>query len=256
MDIKKIGFLILFFAMITSISYATQIPGLPDPSEFLYYSFLLMIIAILYSLTHKLNKSGKKIAFLIITIPVIISTLYLGGHTIYLNLISETGGPVHWHFDYEVWVCDEKLDLINPTGLTNRVGTSVLHEHNDERVHVEGVLVKKSDANLDAFFHTIGGDLHDDKLIFTTNDEVVSVKNGDTCPNGNPGTLQVFLYKTESTTFTQTKLEDFTNYIMSPESQVPPGDCIIVEFGEVKESTNKLCLTYQVAEENGDLVRG
>ena len=58
-----------------------------------------------------------------------------------------------------------------------------------------------------------------------------------------------FLYKQE-------KLDDFVEYILSPYQTIPPGDCIIFEFGELKDKTNYICETYKVAIDKGDLVGG
>jgi hypothetical protein len=229
---------------------------LPNPVDMILYSLAITSAVIGISLLTKLSPKGKKVAFILISVPVILSTLYLGGYTVYENIISETGGPVHWHLDYEVWVCGERLDLINPRGLENKIGTSELHEHNDDQIHVEGTLIKKSEADLHSYFEAIGGRLTKEELVYPTEEKgIVDVKNGDLC-NGVPGTLQAFLYKVDGNVFTQQKLADFPEYIMSPESLVPPGDCVIIEFGEERPETEKLCLTYQVAFKKGEIIRG
>ena len=180
----------------------------------------------------------------------------VGAYTVYLNIISENGGPVHWHADYEVWVCGQELDLIDPSGFSNKVGTSILHEHNDKRIHVEGVIIKKIEASLGYYFNVIGGKLTTEELIYPTNEGIVKKRNGEFC-NEKPAKLQVFLYKTFDKKFTQTKLDDdFPNYIMSAEALVPDGDCIIIEFDEEKNQTDKLCLSYKVKLENGELIYG
>lgn len=218
--------------------------GLPDPSAFLYYALWISSLAIAASLIYKANKTEKKIAFIFIAAPVVVSTFYLAAHTVYLNVVSESHGPVHWHADYETWVCGTKLDLVDPTGFDNKVGSPTFHEHNDDRIHVEGVLVKISEANLESYFDNVGGGLSESKLAYPTNSGVVSVKNGDTC-NGKPAVLQAFVYKTKGSRYHQEKIRDFTHYVLSPHSQVPPGDCIIIEFGEEKGRTDKLCETYK-----------
>ena len=75
------------------------------------------------------------------------------------------------------------------------------------------------------------------------------------------GKLQAFLLKVENPSalkkdefiFEQTKLENFENYILSPYAYVPPGDCIIIEFDVEKDKTDKICESYTVAIERGDL---
>lgn len=200
----------------------------------------------------------KALYFLAIALPVIFATLFTAGTTIYLNKISATKGPVHWHADYEIWNCGEKVELIDPTGLSNRVGTPVFHEHNDNRIHVEGVVLHPEDAALEMFFHFVGGTLTAEELSVPTNEGTVSAKNGDLC-NGKEARLQVFVYKvlnhkeTGNWGYTQKKVDHFTEYVLSPYSQIPPGDCIIIEFGQEKEKTDKICTTYKAAEQRGEL---
>ena len=100
-----------------------------------------------------------------------------------------------------------------------------------------------------SFFKTIGGDLDNDRLEIPTDDKVLEIKNGDLC-NGKPGKLQVFLYKiknpddVKNRIFEERKVENFENYVLSPYSLVPPGDCIIIEFGQEKQTTEHICDTY------------
>src|SRR3989344_2583633 len=65
-----------------------------------------------------LNKNGsnpfKAATFLLIVLIVTATTLYLSISTVLLNIRSESNGPVHWHTDFEIWKCDERLDLKDP----------------------------------------------------------------------------------------------------------------------------------------------
>lgn len=223
---------------------------------------IIAVILVLFSIYEKDKSEKTKIfLFLGIAIPVILATLYSAGSTIYLNLVSETKGPVHWHADFEIWDCGEKVDLIDPKGMSNRVGSPVLHEHGDDRIHVEGVVVEESDVDLHIFFEFVGGILEEDYFYVPTNEGYVEISNDDLC-NGNAGKLQAFLYKvvnpdeTKNWAFEQQKLENFEDYILSPYANVPPGDCIIIEFDAEKEKTDKVCETYKVAMERGELSGG
>lgn len=190
----------------------------------------------------------KKILFSLITVVVLITTVYLVGATLYLNLVSATGGPVHWHADFEIWDCGREIELADPHGFSNKVGTAVLHEHNDQRIHVEGVLVDLDDASLGHFFNVTGGQLDASSWDILTPDGINTRRNGDLC-NDQPGTLQVFVYQTNlnNKTFSQHKLTDPAEYILNPHSNIPPGDCIIIEFNsEEKTRTDKLCESYEV----------
>ena len=149
--------------------------------------------------------------------------------------------------------------MIEPKGLSNRIGTPVFHEHADSRMHVEGVVVDTAEVDLHNFFEVIGGSLTNDYLSVLTDERIIEISNGNLC-NGNSGKLQVFLYKiknpedTKNWEFEQQKLNNFEDYILSPYSRIPPGDCIIIEFGEEKERTDHICETYKVAEQRGDLI--
>ncbi|MDZ7786387.1 MAG: hypothetical protein U5L95_04680 [Candidatus Saccharibacteria bacterium] len=217
------------------------------------------------------------------------STLLLTGSTVYLNVKSESGGPVHWHSGIEFWACGSEVNLRDPDGLlSNKVGSPTYHEHNDKYIHLEGVVVNKSyDASLEKFMDVTGGyitpssigiPLSEDEAAWpTTGDQldgdedkrqlervasadrigqsadgnrpVLQLQNGDTCPDGTPGEIQVFVYRVneEDETYTQEKLEDPGSYIMRDESTLgPPSDCVIVEFGPAKAATDKLCEQHGV----------
>jgi len=220
-------------------------------------SILVTAVVILAIISRKLG-NHKQMLFLLMLIPVVIATLYTAGTTIYLNQISVTRGPVHWHADLEVWNCGEKVNLIDPQGLSNRIGTPVFHEHDDFRIHVEGVVVKTEDVSLGNFFNVVGGTLTQDALQVPTNEGMMLSNDGDLC-DGKPGKIQVFAYKIDnpeeqgSWIFTQQKIEDHSSYLLSPYSIVPPGDCIIIEFDQEKEKTDKICTTYQVAIDQGEV---
>lgn len=83
---------------------------------------------------------------------------------------------------------------------------------------------------------------------------MTTYKDGDKCSDGTEVSMQVFVYQTNNGAFMQKKLEDPQNYVISPHSQVPPGDCIIIEFDLRKDKTNKLCNFYKVAKEKGEIL--
>ncbi len=213
---------------------------------------ILILLVLISSLIKHKGKLISLFLFSFITILVLGVSIYLVSLTIYLNSASLTKGPVHWHADFEVWKCGEKLNLEYPEGLSNKIGTSVLHEHNDERIHVEGVVMTDYGASLPKFFKVVGGDFNGEKLAFPTNEGLVILKNGDNC-DGEKSSLQTFIFKTEGNIFYQQKLTDPLNYQMSQESTVPPGDCIIIELDKEKKKTDKLCQQYKIKVEQGEL---
>ena len=94
----------------------------------------------------------SKPLFVMIVLSIVLPTFTLLGSTVYLNMYSYVGGPVHWHADIEMWACNNELELRDPIGrFNNKIGTSVLHEHNDKRIHLEGVPITEKDASLGKF---------------------------------------------------------------------------------------------------------
>jgi nitrite reductase (NO-forming) len=215
----------------------------------LIVSIITLALVLLSIYIKPVSDISKILLFLGIMIPVLAATTYLAGSTIYLNLVSSTTGPVHWHADFELWNCGEKIDLIDPHGLTNRVGSSTFHEHGDDRIHVEGVVVDEGDVNLHNFFHVIGGLLTKGFFSIPTNLGLIEMEDEGLC-NGKESKLQVFVYKIlnpderDNWKFEQLKIENPESYILSPYSAVPPGDCIIVEFDEEKDFTDKICSSW------------
>jgi len=190
--------------------------------------------------------------FGLIVLIVLSITGYLVWSTIITNVKSVTKGPVHYHADFEIWNCGQKIDLIDPHGLENKTGTPLFHEHNDNRIHVEGAISDYEDVSLGEFFSVVGGKLDSNALIVPTDSGMVNMGSGTMC-KGAPGNLQIFVFKTEGKTFYQEKLVDPVSYVLSPHSQVPPGDCIIIEFDKPKDKTDKLCNFYKIAVEKGEL---
>lgn len=216
-------------------------------------SLVLLIFTFLSLKIKPLSSYLKKLFFILIVCVVVFVTLFLTGTTIYLNAISASKGPVHYHADFEIWNCGKKINLKDPKGLSNKIGTSILHEHNDNRIHLEGVVVQESDASLERFFNVIGGELTSNFLSIPTDEGQVNLTSGTVCPNGQTGTVQVFVYKTLYENYYQQKIMNPQNYIISPQTNVPPGDCIIIELDSLKDKTEKLCRSYQAAETTGRL---
>lgn len=219
-----------------------------------FVSAALLIFLSIISVKFKNTKdSVKRILFFSFVFITIGCTLFLAGVTIYLNVVSVSHGPVHHHADFEIWRCGEELEFGDPEGLSNKIGSSTVHEHNDKRIHIEGVIVEKQDASLGNFFRNIGGNLENGQISFPGHHEQVTLTSGDSCEYSQDTQLQVFLYKVEGNNYAQTKLDNPRDYIISESQNVPPGDCIIIELDEIKRKTDKLCRSYETAVRTGDL---
>ena len=91
------------------------------------------------------------------------------------------------------------------------------------------------------------------------NQTVIEVSDGELC-NGEPAEVQIFAYVVsnpdarQKSGFLVEQLKVNGNYILSPYQDVPPGDCIIVEFDKRKNKTDKICETYRIAVEQGRMM--
>lgn len=245
-------------------------------------SVLLILLLLISSRIVKNKKLSnlKKPLFIMIAATIILPSLLMTGSTIYLNTISDSKGPVHWHTDIEFWACGQEIELRDPYEfLSNKIGTSTYHEHDDKRIHLEGVVVdKEHDASLEHFMEVIGGSIDETTLTIPVNDDQIieddidgdaptntdelpaqasatdsegrrtlSFKNGiGACGSQGYAEVQAFLFRfnKEDDTYAQTKLDEPALYTMRDESTVPPGDCLIVEFDTVKSQTDRLCQQY------------
>jgi len=220
------------------------------------WAFVALAVLTFLSIILKRWPSLKIFLFLGFILVILGNTLYLIGSTLYLNKESQSGGPVHYHADFEIYRCGQKIDLKDPEGLSNKVGTNVIHEHGDDRIHIEGVLLDKHDASLGHFFAELGGSMDGNHLTIPTNEGLLTLQSGDLC-NGRPALFQVFVYQTKGERYFQQKItENPEDYIISPEGNVPPGDCVILELDALKDRTDKLCEQYLLKKETGEINNG
>ena len=205
---KKRLLLILVIVLISSVVYAhTEEEPIPKPNKiyipdtstvaWIGFTILFVFLLVVIFFNEKLTETLKKTLYIILAITTISVTIYFIATTLHLNLTSETKGPVHWHADFEIWKCEEKINLVDPKGLSNKLGSSVFHEHNDNRIHVEGVVTKKQEVDLHSFFKEVGGTLNNDYFFVPTNEGFTEMRTGDSC-NGEEGKLLNFYLKFSS----------------------------------------------------------
>lgn len=248
-----------------------------------------VLVILLLVLAAALNNKVPKVKlplFMAIVVVIAGTTLTISGSTVYLNLKSVTGGPVHWHADFEIWACGNELELRDPVGLSNKIGTPTLHEHNDKRIHLEGVpTALPYDFSLGKFMTVIDGGISKDTLSVPLNNSKY-FEDGDGEPDGDgPGApspelvepyikteasgkvarfvsgetcgeqaayVQAFAYhfNPAANSYFQTKIADPATYAAAREENVPPGDCVIIEFAPLKDRTDKLCRQYGVRDQD------
>ena len=203
-----------------------QIAGLPDPVNAVAYASLafLVILGLAVIGRSHMKEHGKKTVFTLVIIIVAITTFYVLAWTVVRNVASETGGPVHWHADFEIWACDEKQQLPESEELENKIGTSDFHHHNDYRIHLEGVPHDLEEFDLGHFFDAIGGKFSKDGITLPqVGGGTKSWTNGDKCPDGTKGALKM--------TVNGRNEQKMEKYIIAPYTDVPPGDFINITFG-------------------------
>ncbi|MBI2541842.1 hypothetical protein HYV80_03985 [Candidatus Woesearchaeota archaeon] len=187
----------------------------------LFFGILIITIIMLHK---KMNDAAKKIFYFFIVITTAVVTIYLVLTTLHLNVTSITKGPVHWHADFEIWVCDKEILLTKPQEWwSNKQGVDLMHAHSDNRIHVEGVILDKQQASLGAFFYAVGGSLRDDSLKIPTDQGLISVHDGDFC-NEKPAKLYAFV--------NGNLIASLPDYEISHYEKVPPGDRIKFVFTE------------------------
>lgn len=232
-----------------------EIPLLMEPTaaalQVMYFAGAVLFAVLFLCLVKKTWTIPWKISvFTILSLAVIFATLGLMGTTIERNLSSPTGGPVHWHADYRIVVCGTAYEILDPGSmLSNKVGTPILHEHNDNRIHIEGTPRALKEVSLGSFFRVIGGELSTDHLAFTDDQGALIEKTtGDLCTD-TPGTLRVFIQKENIETGERTwSLEsNAPEYVISGETLIPPGDRIYISFDGKSETEilQELTTTWQ-----------
>lgn len=229
--------------MLPRVQAHEGVDALPDPLIPLTIAAALTLLVLTYTIVRnveKLSPREKLFCFWLVALPIMLASLYLIVHTLYDTTASATKGPVHWHADYQVWVCGEKLDLINPRFPKNKIGSPLLHEHNDDRIHVEGTVKNLDTITLGRYFAVVGGALTTDILSYPTAKGITTIANGDTCPNSpNPVAIKVLVNGKH--------VADPASHLLYPAALVPPGDCIIIQVDDSSATTtDKRCTSWEV----------
>jgi hypothetical protein len=234
---------------------------------------MLIILVVAMVITHERWPKFKAPLFTLMVLVTVGTTLVLAGSVVALNINSPTGGPVRWGADYQIWACDNQLNLRDPRSMvSNHVGSATLYEQNDGRIHYTGTpSTLPDDASLGKFMQAVGGEISDSSLVVPLNDQSgfagqpatpeqvepymsttrdgasARFVNGQTCGD-QKAEVQTFVYSynEDTKTYTQTKLDHPANYELSHRDTSPPGDCVIIEFAPTKDRTNHLCPSYGV----------
>jgi hypothetical protein len=139
---------------------------------------------------------------------------------------SATGAPRigdHWHIPYQFFACGEKQPNAG-------VWESGVHTHADgiNHIHPFKTFEEGSGARLVKWFEYGGGRLTNNSIKLPQSG-AKSWKNGDLCPDGKPGELQVFVTRVGATTEERLQGSDLTRFIPHD------GDRVRIVFGPPEE---------------------
>ena len=120
-----------------------------------------------------------------------------------------TEGQIHWHANIQLSACGKNVPLPRPVSGTSVhgssfIGTPLMHLHDGPTIHVEGLIRKEEEIFLGNFMKVIN-------LNFN-NDQFLEYKNGDLCPNGEPGKVKLLVNGVESSKLADKTIRDKERY--------------------------------------------
>lgn len=132
----------------------------------------------------------KKLGIYVIAGTVLFGIAYLA-----YGLVTTSSGPVvHWHANVTIETCGLTVDLPRIPAGASHLGNDLLHTHDDNIIHIEGIVKSDNDIRLGAFFDAI-------RLPFSEN-QLYNFKNGQACSaNSSPGKVKMFINGKENNEF-------------------------------------------------------
>ena len=238
----------------------------------------LLIVVSIYLWLHR-HTLKPQLAYTVAAISFIV-IVAAGIGVASLQLRSDSFGSQHRAANIEFWVCGTELQpLVQSSWLGDTLGEkNFYYTHSNKQLSRSGyVMDEQTNASLGAFFEAIGGSVQADSISLPVSDDQVGwlmpadrqdgdpqgdmtteflesyvrstqpklleLSDGMRCPDGSSGKLQVFAYDIDyaNNTYTQTKIEQPDDFILDAGAAEQPYQCLIVEFSESRERTNKLC---------------
>lgn len=242
-------------AFIFVIATVTAIQFMPD-FNFVQYVLpvlsisgvvLLLLAAESFIKEDDLTLHDKNILMSGFIVVILGSSFFTAGAFIHQSQTSWSGGEIHWHADYEVLVENQdgelqRADLIDPSNycsqtphessymcsLSDRTGATEYHEHNDNRIHLEGVFKERKDATLSAYFETFGGKLTSSELVYPTNDGELRISETDSTNK----TLKIIVRSGIAGERGWKVIDNPSEYVISPYKRGPNLDDIFVVWDD------------------------
>lgn len=236
-----------FLATVAAIQFMPEMNFVEYVLPVLGVSSIALIILTVESLIKEddLTLHDKNILMSGFMVVILGSAFFTAGAFIHLSQTSWSNGEIHWHADYEVLVENnegnlERLNLIDPSNfcketphessymcsLSDRTGTTKYHEHNDNRIHLEGVFKERSDATLSAYFDTFGGKLTSSGLVYPTNEGSVEISES----SGDNRTLKIIVNSGVGGERGWNIINNPSEYVISPYKRGPTLDDIFIVY--------------------------
>jgi hypothetical protein len=209
-------------------------------------------VALVFLTAEALRKEGdmtlhdKNVLMNAFIVVILGASFFTTAAFVHLSQTSWSGGEIHWHADYEVLVADgegelERLDLIDPgefcethkegdymCKVNDRTGITKFHEHNDNRIHLEGIFQEREDATLAAYFETFNGTLTSSKLVYPTNDGVYKASESSDMNR----TLKIIVESGVGGERGWKVIDNPSEYIISPYKRGPTLDNIFIVWDD------------------------
>ncbi len=166
-----------------------------------------------------------------VLIVLMLPLVYGSGTLLYEAHNAWKGEDAHWHADFKVIVDGEEHELLSSDRfcgndhlcrMANHTGTSKLHAHDDQRVHIHGPIFEQEDATLAAFFDAFGGTLSADELRYPTNDGWINRTDTD------EKSVKVLVNHGSWNNRSWTLLDTPGDYIISPYAKGPIDKLFII----------------------------
>ncbi len=131
-------------------------------------------------------------------IAAVVLLIIFGGYYLIIKPLNDfkpyTSGFIHWHANYEVYLCGERQDFTKGYDFEeDHIGTLQLHTHNDNVIHIEDKVQKKEDIAIGHFFDNI-------RIPFSET-QIMNKKNGDLCSDGKTGKVHMYINGVENFEF-------------------------------------------------------
>ncbi len=143
------------------------------------------------------QKTARRLAKRIVIWAVVIAALTGLGWSMFSQGASRppsyTGRPVHWHALFDIKICSEPKNLLEYDPGRRMVGPMLTHTHGDNKMHIEGQVNRPEEIKIGGFMEALN-------IPFSAT-TIKSKTNGDSCPDGQPGMVKMFVNGQPNTDF-------------------------------------------------------